>query len=105
MFATNCVLHNITYAFGADHVIGHVLCATVLLPTVGKTLHALGVFEDNGVMVKDVAVLRLDANLPTPRTSGSNRILVLHCPCHLFEAVHMFLAPLIARPPTKVKPH
>ena len=46
-------------------VVGHVILAAGLLTAVAEQLDAVGVLEDDGVVVEDVAVVRRRSHLPS----------------------------------------
>src|SRR5207249_3590759 len=58
------VLHDIARALGAEHVIGDVVGAAVLLPASTEALDAIGVFVRHRVMIENVAIFRPGAHLP-----------------------------------------
>ena len=66
--------------------------------------HAVGILVDHGVMVELVAVLGLDADLPSAHAPGLDRRHVAQGPGGLVEAVDQLLGGLIAREPIEVVP-
>src|SRR5258707_3696969 len=71
--------------------IGDITSATRLLAAFAEESDAVGVFVNNTVMIEDVAVLRPGPRLPAAKTDCLDRVLVLHHPGHLVQAVDVLL--------------
>ena len=99
-----CGLHEVRSSLGADDVVADVHLAAVHLPAIGIDLRAVGVFEDDGVMIVDVAELLAGAHLPAADADGTHRRLVVHHPGALVEAVDVLLDDVIAREPGEIEP-
>src|SRR5262249_14176274 len=94
--APDRVPHHVAGAPGAPHVVVDVVVAVVLLAAEAEQLDAALVLEDHGVVVEDVAALRLGAHLAAAHAAGPDGVLVLHGPGHLVQAVDVLLDDVVA---------
>src|SRR5262249_44058575 len=102
--AGDLVAHDVGGALRAQDVVADVGLRVVLLAEVVEALDAVGPLVDDGVVVEDVAVLRLGAHLAAAGAAGPQRRHVLHGPGHLVDAVHRLLDDVVAGQPGEVQP-
>ena len=73
------------------------------MTTVAEHLHAIGIGELDRMMVKNLAVLFADANLPSARATGFDR-RPLHDPIADVQVMDMLFDDMIAAEPREVVP-
>ena len=78
-------------ALGAEDDVGGLVVAAGLVAAEAEHAHAVGVLEDDGVVVELVAVLRLGADLAPAHAPGLHRRLVAQRPRGLVDAVDQLL--------------